>query len=150
MQIINIDLKNTAGPIKPMNAVNNGPAGSKIRGTKGNFDAYAAAHIPFARNHDASFYETIKLVKKGMFQQQPSYNPISMIGLVVDGENYINGASLGDLINTLKMYGAYNAANLDGGQSSTLIVENKLYNNPPSAAKKTNGRYVITGFGLIP
>ena len=70
--------------------------------------------------------------------------------LVVDGENYINGASLGDLINTLKMYGAYNAANLDGGQSSTLIVENKLYNNPPSAAKKTNGRYVITGFGLIP
>ena len=25
--------------------------------------------------------------------------------LVVDGENYINGASLGDLINTLKLYG---------------------------------------------
>ena len=73
-----------------------------------------------------------------------------MMFLVVDGENYINGASLGDLINTLKMYGAYNAANLDGGQSATLIVENKLYNNPPSAAKKTNGRYVITGFGLIP
>ena len=73
-----------------------------------------------------------------------------MMFLVVDGENYINGASLGDLINTLKLYGAYNAANLDGGQSSTLIVNNKLYNNPPSAAKSTNGRYVITGFGLIP
>lgn len=70
--------------------------------------------------------------------------------LVVDGENYINGASLGDMIDTFKMYGAYNAANLDGGQSSTLIVNNKLYNNPPSAAKKTSGRYVITGFGLIP
>lgn len=70
--------------------------------------------------------------------------------LVVDGENYINGASLGDLINTLKLYGAYNAANLDGGQSATLIVNNKLYNKPPSAAKSTNGRYVITGFGLIP
>ena len=70
--------------------------------------------------------------------------------LVVDGENYINGASLGDMIDTFKMYGAYNAANLDGGQSSTLIVNNKLYNNPPSAAKSTNGRYVITGFGLIP
>lgn len=70
--------------------------------------------------------------------------------LVVDGENYINGASLGDMIETFKMYGAYNAANLDGGQSSTLIVNNKLYNNPPSAAKSTNGRYVITGFGLIP
>ena len=73
-----------------------------------------------------------------------------MMFLVVDGENYINGASLGDLINTLKLYGAYNAANLDGGQSSTLIINNKLYNNPPSAAKNTNGRYVITGFGLIP
>lgn len=73
-----------------------------------------------------------------------------MMFLVVDGENYINGASLGDLINTLKLYGAYNAANLDGGQSATLIVNNKLYNNPPSAAKSTNGRYVITGFGLVP
>ena len=55
MQTINIDLKNTGGSIKPMNAVNNGPAGSKVRGIKGNFDAYAAANIPFARNHDASF-----------------------------------------------------------------------------------------------
>ncbi len=69
--------------------------------------------------------------------------------LVVDGENYINGASLQDLIDTLEKYGAYNAANLDGGQSSTLIVDNKLYNNPPAAAKSTNGRYVITGFGLV-
>ena len=70
--------------------------------------------------------------------------------LVVDGENYINGASLGDLVDTLEKYGAYNAANLDGGQSSTLIINNELYNNPPAAAKSTNGRYVITGFGLIP
>ncbi len=69
--------------------------------------------------------------------------------LVVDGENYINGASLQDLIDTLKKYGAYNAANLDGGQSSTLIINNKLINNPPAAAKSTNGRYVITGFGLL-
>ena len=70
--------------------------------------------------------------------------------LVVDGENYINGASLGDLVDTLEKYGAYNAANLDGGQSSTLIINNELYNNPPAAAKSTNGRYVLTGFGLIP
>ena len=39
-----------------MNAVNNGPAGSAVRGQRGNFDAYAAARIPYARNHDASFY----------------------------------------------------------------------------------------------
>ena len=72
-----------------------------------------------------------------------------MMFLVIDGENYINGASLQDVVDTLKRYGAYNAANLDGGTSSTLIVDNKLINNPPKA-KATNGRYVITGWGLIP
>ena len=38
-----------------MNAVNNGPAGSPVRKT-GNTEAYAALEIPYARNHDASFY----------------------------------------------------------------------------------------------
>ena len=56
MQTIKIDLTKNGGRIKPMNAVNNGPAGSKVRGLKGNFDIYEAAHIPYARNHDASFY----------------------------------------------------------------------------------------------
>lgn len=73
-----------------------------------------------------------------------------MMFLVVDGENYINGASMKDVIDILQRYGAYNAANLDGGQSASLVVENKLYNNPPAAAKKQNGRYVVTGWGLIP
>lgn len=72
-----------------------------------------------------------------------------MMFLVIDGENYINGASLQDVVDTLLKYGAYNAANLDGGTSSTLIINNKLINNPPKA-KATNGRYVITGWGLIP
>ena len=72
-----------------------------------------------------------------------------MMFLVVDGENYLNGASLEDVIETLERYGAYNAANLDGGTSSTLIINNKLINNPPKA-KATNGRYVVTGWGLIP
>ena len=72
-----------------------------------------------------------------------------MMFLVIDGENYINGASLQDVIDTLVKYGAYNAANLDGGTSSTLIINNKLVNNPPKA-KATNGRYVVTGWGLIP
>lgn len=73
-----------------------------------------------------------------------------MLFLVVDGENYINGASLQDMVDVLERYGAYNAANLDGGQSSSLVIENKLYNNPPAAAKKQGGRYVVTGWGLIP
>lgn len=36
--------------------------------------------------NNTSFYETIKLVQNGMFQQKPNYNPISMIGVVVDGD----------------------------------------------------------------
>ncbi len=70
--------------------------------------------------------------------------------LVVDGENYINGASLQDMVDILTKYGAYNAANLDGGQSSSLVINGQLYNNPPAAAKKQGGRYVVTGWGLIP
>lgn len=70
--------------------------------------------------------------------------------LVVDGENYINGASLQDMVDILLRYGAYNAANLDGGQSSSLTINGNLYNNPPAAAKRQGGRYVVTGWGLIP
>ena len=73
-----------------------------------------------------------------------------MMFLVIDGENYINGASLQDMIDILLRYGAYNAANLDGGQSTILVIDGKLHNNPPPAAKKQGGRYVVTGWGLIP
>jgi len=69
--------------------------------------------------------------------------------LVIDGENYIDGATLGDMIEVLQKYGAYNAANLDGGHSSSLSVNGKLYNNPPAVAKRQGGRYVVTGFGLM-
>ena len=73
-----------------------------------------------------------------------------MMFLSIDGENYINGASLQDVVDVLKRYGAYNAANLDGGTSATMVVDNKLINNPAGGAKRTNGRYVVTGWGLIP
>ena len=69
--------------------------------------------------------------------------------LVIDGENYIDGASLSDMIEVLQKYGAYNAANLDGGHSSSLSINGKLHNSPPSVAKKQGGRYVVTGFGLM-
>lgn len=69
--------------------------------------------------------------------------------LVIDGENYIDGASLQDVVDVLMKYGAYNAANLDGGHSTSLSIDGKLYNNPPSVAKKQGGRYVVTGFGLL-
>lgn len=69
--------------------------------------------------------------------------------LVIDGENYIDGASLKDVIEVLTRYKAYNAANLDGGHSTSLSINGKLYNNPPAVAKKQGGRYVVTGFGLM-
>ena len=69
--------------------------------------------------------------------------------LVIDGENYIDGASLQDVVDVLMKYGAYNAANLDGGHSSSLSINGRLYNNPPAIAKRQGGRYVVTGFGLL-
>lgn len=56
MTTLHFDFSKAIRPIKPMHAVNNGPAGSKVRAVKGNFDDYAAARIPYARNHDASFF----------------------------------------------------------------------------------------------
>jgi len=43
------------GPIKPMNAVNNGPKKEGTDQVIGNFDAYKALRIPYARTHDAAF-----------------------------------------------------------------------------------------------
>lgn len=73
-----------------------------------------------------------------------------MIFLLIDGANYINGGTLQDVIDTLLLYGAYNAANLDGGQSSSLVVNGVLRNTPPAESKRTNGRWVVTGWGLMP
>ena len=72
-----------------------------------------------------------------------------MMFLVTEGETYIDGASLKDVIAVLEKYGAYNAANLDGGQSTSLVINNKLVNSPNYLAKKQGGRYVVTGFGLM-
>ena len=72
-----------------------------------------------------------------------------MMFLVIDGENYVNGASLNDVIETLQRYGAYNAANLDGGTSSSLIINGKLINNPPRA-KAMGGRTVVSSWAIIP
>ena len=73
-----------------------------------------------------------------------------MMFLVTEGETYIDGASLKDVVKVLEKYGAYNAANLDGGQSTSLVINNKMINSPNAAAKKQGGRYVVTGFGLVP
>jgi hypothetical protein len=45
----------TVGPVKFMNAVNNGPFKTRSDQSRGNFEEYKALAIPFARTHDASF-----------------------------------------------------------------------------------------------
>lgn len=55
MIALRTDFSAKEGPVKPMNAVNNGPAGSAVRQT-GNFEAYKAAGFPYARLHDSAFY----------------------------------------------------------------------------------------------
>ena len=53
--LVAIDQATIVGPVKPMHAVNNGPAVKKPGGdqVRGNFDEYKAARIPFARTHDS-------------------------------------------------------------------------------------------------
>ena len=53
MTKITIDFEKTIGKIKPMHAVNNGPIKDEERG---NFEAYKALGIPYARVHDSSFF----------------------------------------------------------------------------------------------
>lgn len=56
MCTITIDFEKTVGPIKPMHAVNNGPIKAPSTQTRGNFETWVDAGIPYARNHDASFF----------------------------------------------------------------------------------------------
>ena len=59
MDKITVDFSKKLGKVKPMHSVNNGPvykfaADQRIT----NIDHYRAAGIPYARNHDASFFAT--------------------------------------------------------------------------------------------
>lgn len=70
--------------------------------------------------------------------------------LVTEG-THAAGPTMLELIETLQKYGAYNAANLDGGTSSQLTINGKLMNNPKNIYGQTvtGGRRVVSGFGLI-
>lgn len=71
--------------------------------------------------------------------------------LVTDGV-HSRGPTLIEIADTLEKYGAYNAANLDGGTSSQLVINNKLINNPLNVfgERVIGGRSVVSGFGLLP
>lgn len=63
--------------------------------------------------------------------------------LIIEGRlpGYSVGATMNDVIDVLLRYKAYNAANLDGGASSTMSIEGKLWNRP-SAGAEYGGRTV--------
>ncbi len=70
--------------------------------------------------------------------------------LIIEGRlpGYSIGASMQDVIKILSRYKAYNAANLDGGASSTMAVNGKLYNRP-SAGGEYGGRAVSNAWIVV-
>lgn len=57
------------------------------------------------------------------------------------------GADMNDLTEIMENYGAYNAANLDGGSSTELVINNKIINTP--VAGGTNGLRDMSTFWIV-
>ena len=69
--------------------------------------------------------------------------------LVVDGRTIKRpGADMNDLIEIMQRYGAYNAANLDGGTSSVMVVNDEIINDPVDSTGAHKTRFISTGFIL--
>lgn len=69
--------------------------------------------------------------------------------LVIDGRTVTRpGADMNDLIEIMQNYGAYNAANLDGGTSSVMVVNGEIINDPIDSTGAHKTRFISTGFIL--
>ena len=67
--------------------------------------------------------------------------------LVVDSNAArTKGASMVDMTNIMKKYGAINAANLDGGTSSVIVENGKLINDPIDSTLSHKTRPIATSF----
>ena len=67
--------------------------------------------------------------------------------LVIDGRSIKSrGADLNEVVDILLRYHAYNAANLDGGNSSVLVVNNKIINHPYNWDNLEQTRPIPDGF----
>lgn len=65
--------------------------------------------------------------------------------VVIDGKRMGTGISMPDLTDLFLKYKAYNAANLDGGGSSTLVINKELVNSP-AGWDYTGERWIIDAF----
>lgn len=65
-----------------------------------------------------------------------NYDSTKLFFVTVDGRQpgFSVGMSLPELANYMKSIGCYNAVNLDGGGSTTMVVRNKVVNSPSDAA----------------
>ena len=67
--------------------------------------------------------------------------------LVVDGRRIDSmGSDMKDLTDIMVKYGAYNAANLDGGNSSVLVINNEIINKPIDWFGVNQTRPIATAF----
>ena len=70
--------------------------------------------------------------------------------LVIDGRSLKSkGADMNDLVDILLRYHAYNAANLDGGNSSALVIDNKIINHPINWDNLEQTRPIGCGFVVV-
>lgn len=70
--------------------------------------------------------------------------------LVVDSNaTRTKGASMGDLVEIMENYGAINAANLDGGTSSAMVVNGTMINDPIDSALRHRSRGIPTIFKVV-
>ncbi|MBO5414933.1 MAG: phosphodiester glycosidase family protein [Bacilli bacterium] len=68
--------------------------------------------------------------------------------LVINGRLATSlGADMGDLTEIMENYGAVNAANLDGGSSSELVINHKIINTPVAGGK--NGLRDMSTFWIV-
>ena len=70
--------------------------------------------------------------------------------LVVDSNaTRTKGADMVDLTDIMENYGAINAANLDGGTSSVMVVNGELINDPIDGYLRHQTRPIADAFGVI-
>ena len=68
--------------------------------------------------------------------------------LVINGRLATSiGADMVDLCDIMERYGAYNAANLDGGSSSELVINQKIVNTPVAGGE--NGLRNMSTFWVV-
>ena len=70
--------------------------------------------------------------------------------LVIDGRSLKSkGADMNELVDILLRYHAYNASNLDGGNSSVLVVNSEIINHPINWDNLEQTRPIADGFVVV-